>query len=220
MAVNLSPRQLSSPNLAARRRRARCATTALPPSALCLEITESAIMEDPEAAHAHPPGPQGARRAAGDRRLRRRLLLALAPQVPAAGRRDQDRQVLRRRPARVRRQPRDHHRDHPARPRARRAGRRRGRRDRRAGRRAARRWAATSRRATTSRKPVPADYLCFSQSDSLSAASPALSPALPTPVAGLLEDRPELVGVVLGGVAGLLARVGAASPRRDVLAGS
>ena len=29
-------------------------------------------------------------------------------------------------------------------------------------------------------KPVPADYLCFSQSDSLSAASPALSPALPT----------------------------------------
>ena len=29
-------------------------------------------------------------------------------------------------------------------------------------------------------KPVPADYLCFSQSDSLSAASPALSPTLPT----------------------------------------
>ena len=80
-----------------------------------------------------PPGPEGARRAARDRRLRRRLLLALAPQVPAAGRRHQDRQVLRRRAARFRRQPRDHHRDHPALARARRAGRRRGRRARRAG---------------------------------------------------------------------------------------
>jgi EAL domain-containing protein (putative c-di-GMP-specific phosphodiesterase class I) len=51
IAVNLSPRQLSSPNLA--EVVANClATTGLPPSALCLEITESAIMEDPEAAHA------------------------------------------------------------------------------------------------------------------------------------------------------------------------
>jgi EAL domain-containing protein (putative c-di-GMP-specific phosphodiesterase class I) len=50
MAVNLSPRQLSSPDLAG-----VVASTlresGLPPSALCLEITESAIMEDPEAAH-------------------------------------------------------------------------------------------------------------------------------------------------------------------------
>jgi diguanylate cyclase (GGDEF)-like protein len=50
MSVNLSPRQLSSPNLA------QVVATALhdsgiPASALCLEITESAIMEDPEAAH-------------------------------------------------------------------------------------------------------------------------------------------------------------------------
>ena len=30
-------------------------------------------------------------------------------------------------------------------------------------------------------KPLPPDYLCLSHSDSLSAASPALSPALPTP---------------------------------------
>ena len=30
-------------------------------------------------------------------------------------------------------------------------------------------------------RPLPPDYLCLSQSDSLSAASPALSPALPTP---------------------------------------
>ena len=51
MAVNLSPRQLSSPNLAEVVART-LATTGLPPSALCLEITESAIMEDPESGNA------------------------------------------------------------------------------------------------------------------------------------------------------------------------
>jgi EAL domain-containing protein (putative c-di-GMP-specific phosphodiesterase class I) len=50
MAVNLSPRQLSSPELAGVVERA-LRVNDLPPSALCLEITESAIMEDPEAAH-------------------------------------------------------------------------------------------------------------------------------------------------------------------------
>jgi EAL domain-containing protein (putative c-di-GMP-specific phosphodiesterase class I) len=49
MAVNLSPRQLSSPNLA-KVIAAALSENGLPPSALCLEITESAIMEDPEAA--------------------------------------------------------------------------------------------------------------------------------------------------------------------------
>src|SRR3954471_15400702 len=49
MAVNLSPRQLSSPQLASVVE-AALADHALPPSALCLEITESAIMEHPEAA--------------------------------------------------------------------------------------------------------------------------------------------------------------------------
>ena len=137
MAVNLSPRQLSSPQLAGVVEAALRAND-LPPSALCLEITESAIMEDPEAAHRILQGLKGARRQAGDRRLRRRLLLAVAPQVPAARRRDQDRQVLRRRAARVTRRPRDHHRDRPARPRARRHRRGRRRRERRAGRRAAR----------------------------------------------------------------------------------
>ena len=52
MAVNLSPRQLSSPSLARVVARRAARTAACPPSALCLEITESAIMEDPEAAHA------------------------------------------------------------------------------------------------------------------------------------------------------------------------
>jgi EAL domain-containing protein (putative c-di-GMP-specific phosphodiesterase class I) len=49
MAVNLSPRQLSSPQLASVVE-AALADHGLPPSALCLEITESAIMEHPEAA--------------------------------------------------------------------------------------------------------------------------------------------------------------------------
>ena len=50
MAVNLSPRQLSSPDLASVVADA-LRDSGLPASALCLEITESAIMEDPEAAH-------------------------------------------------------------------------------------------------------------------------------------------------------------------------
>jgi diguanylate cyclase (GGDEF)-like protein/PAS domain S-box-containing protein len=51
MSVNLSPRQLSSPNLASVVAGA-LDESGIPASALCLEITESAIMEDPEAAHA------------------------------------------------------------------------------------------------------------------------------------------------------------------------
>ena len=51
IAVNLSPRQLSSPNLA-RVVDDALRDSGLPASALCLEITETAIMEDPEAAHA------------------------------------------------------------------------------------------------------------------------------------------------------------------------
>ena len=50
MSVNISPRQLSSPSLARVVARA-LRDTGLPASALCLEITESVIMEDPEAAH-------------------------------------------------------------------------------------------------------------------------------------------------------------------------
>ena len=51
IAVNLSPRQLSSPNLA-RVVDDALRVSGLPASALCLEITETAIMEDPEAAQA------------------------------------------------------------------------------------------------------------------------------------------------------------------------
>jgi diguanylate cyclase (GGDEF)-like protein len=51
MAVNLSPRQLSDPNLSTVVADT-LKETGVPASALCLEITESAIMEDPDAAHA------------------------------------------------------------------------------------------------------------------------------------------------------------------------
>jgi EAL domain-containing protein (putative c-di-GMP-specific phosphodiesterase class I) len=51
IAVNLSPRQLSSPSLA-RVVDDALRISGLPASALCLEITETAIMEDPEAAQA------------------------------------------------------------------------------------------------------------------------------------------------------------------------
>ncbi|MDA0180735.1 EAL domain-containing protein [Solirubrobacter phytolaccae] len=49
IAVNLSPVQLSSPSLA-RVVDDALRDSGLPPAALCLEITETAIMEDPEAA--------------------------------------------------------------------------------------------------------------------------------------------------------------------------
>ena len=181
MAVNLSPRQLSSPKLASVVATA-LRDNGLPPSALCLEITESAIMEDPEAAHAHPPGPQGARRAAGDRRLRRRLLLALAPQVPAARRRDQDRQVVRRRARRVRRRRAIIAAIISARPRARRAARspRASRTQRRSA--ALRELGCHVAQGYHFSKPAAAGLLAdLSHSESLSAASPALSPALQTP---------------------------------------
>ena len=49
LKVNLSARQLEDPHLVAAVRDA-LATTGLPPSALCLEVTESALMRDEEAA--------------------------------------------------------------------------------------------------------------------------------------------------------------------------
>ena len=57
-------------------------------------------------------------------------------------------------------------------------------------------------------RPLPPAYLCFSQSDSLSAASPALSPVLETPSPASLKIALNRSRVVVGGVAGLLARVG------------
>ena len=55
-------------------------------------------------------------------------------------------------------------------------------------------------------KPLPPAHLDLSHSESLSAASEALSPALDDAVAGFLEDRLELLRVVVGRVGGLFAR--------------
>ena len=78
MSVNVSPRQLAPRRPAdvvdGALRRQRAARRAL----LCLEITESALMDDPEAAHGALQRAEGARRAARHRRLRRRLLVAVA----------------------------------------------------------------------------------------------------------------------------------------------
>jgi EAL domain-containing protein (putative c-di-GMP-specific phosphodiesterase class I) len=73
------------------------------PATLELELTETHLMQNIEdkAALLEPPG--RARRGPGDRRLRHRLLVAFVPQA-AAGRLDQDRQLVR---ARHRRRPND-----------------------------------------------------------------------------------------------------------------
>jgi EAL domain-containing protein (putative c-di-GMP-specific phosphodiesterase class I) len=179
MAVNLSPRQLSSPQLAGVVEAALRAND-LPPSALCLEITESAIMEDPEAAHRILQGLKdlGVKLAIDDFGVGYSSLSHLKYLLPV--------DVIKIDKSFV-----DGLLDS---------------RDARAiitaivqlahalGVTAVGEGVESAEQAHALRdlgchvaqgyhfsKPVPADYLCFSQSDSLSAASPALSPTLPTP---------------------------------------
>jgi len=178
MAVNLSPRQLSSPLLASVVE-AALRVNDLPPSALCLEITESAIMEDPEAAHRILQGLKalGVRLAIDDFGVGYSSLSHLKYLLPV--------DVIKIDKSFV-------------------DGLLESR-DARAiitaiiqlaqalGVTAVGEGVETAEQAAALRdlgchvaqgyhfsKPVPADYLCFSQSDSLSAASPALSPTLPT----------------------------------------
>ena len=75
--------------------RTRSPRPALEPRRLVLEITESVLMQQTDAVLERLQAAQGARRAAGDRRLRHRLLVA---QLPAAlpDRHPQDRQAVRR----------------------------------------------------------------------------------------------------------------------------
>jgi EAL domain-containing protein (putative c-di-GMP-specific phosphodiesterase class I) len=179
MAVNLSPRQLSSPQLAGVVETA-LRVNDLPPSALCLEITESAIMEDPEAAHRILQGLKalGVKLAIDDFGVGYSSLSHLKYLLPV--------DVIKIDKSFV-----DGLLDS---------------RDARAivtaivqlahalGVTAVGEGVESAEQAAALRdlgchvaqgyhfsKPVPADYLCFSQSDSLSAASPALSPTLPTP---------------------------------------
>jgi diguanylate cyclase (GGDEF)-like protein/PAS domain S-box-containing protein len=179
MAVNLSPRQLSSPQLAGVVQ-AALRVNDLPPSALCLEITESAIMEDPEAAHRILQGLKGlgVKLAIDDFGVGYSSLSHLKYLLPV--------DVIKIDKSFV-------------------DGLLESR-DARAiitaivqlahalGVIAVGEGVESAEQAAALRdlgchvaqgyhfsKPVPADYLCFSQSDSLSAASPALSPTLPTP---------------------------------------
>jgi EAL domain-containing protein (putative c-di-GMP-specific phosphodiesterase class I) len=89
VAVNLSPRQLGAGDLGTLVRRV-LRDTGLAAHRLCLEITESAVMTDPQTAIDTLRGTQADRRAPRDRRLRRRLFLAEPPARHAAGRRAED----------------------------------------------------------------------------------------------------------------------------------
>jgi EAL domain-containing protein (putative c-di-GMP-specific phosphodiesterase class I) len=179
MAVNLSPRQLSSPQLASVVE-AALADHGLPPSALCLEITESAIMEHPEAAQRILQGLKtlGVRLAIDDFGVGYSSLSHLKYLLPV--------DVIKIDKSFVDGLLESN--------------------DARAiitaiiqlahalGVTAVGEGVETAEQAAALRdlgsqvaqgyhysKPVPADYLLFSQSDSLSAASPALSPALENP---------------------------------------
>ncbi len=209
MAVNLSPRQLSSPQLASVVE-AALRDNGLPPSALCLEITESAIMEDPEAAHRILQGLKalGVRLAIDDFGVGYSSLSHLKYLLPV--------DVIKIDKSFV-------------------DGLLESR-DARAiitaiiqlahalGVTAVAEGVETAEQADALRdlgchvaqgyhfsKPLPADYLLLQPVRQLVGGVAGLVADLADALAGLLEDRPELVGVVLGGVAGLLAGVG---PRR------
>ena len=118
----------AAPALRHRRRRPRRAraTRASTPERLTLEITETVMMTDTDLAVQRLQRAQGARRAAGDGRLRHRLLVAELPQ-PLPGRHPQDGPLV---PARrrVARGLRPRHRRRRARRDAEPRGRRRGHR--------------------------------------------------------------------------------------------
>ena len=93
----------SSPKLV-RRGRGALAAAGLPPARLELEITESVLLQDDAGERRHAAPAARPRRADRDGRFRHRLLLARATaQLPV--RQDQDRPLLRPRPAEQRRLP-------------------------------------------------------------------------------------------------------------------
>ena len=97
MNVNVSPRQLASEGLVETVERALEAT-ATAPDLLCLELTETELIEDLGSYASVLDGLECAGRPDRDRRLRRRLLVAALPQ-PAADPGGQARPLVRRRPA-------------------------------------------------------------------------------------------------------------------------
>ena len=93
VSVNVSARQFRDPGFVDSVRQALHAS-ALPPSALLLELTESLAARRQRADPRRPERAQGDRRQAGDRRLRHRVLVAQLPARPA-DRRAEDRQDVR-----------------------------------------------------------------------------------------------------------------------------
>ena len=96
VSVNLSPRTLRDPMLP-QRIAGMLAVFSAPHASLALEITENILMSDPARSmdclkRLHELGVRVV-----DRRLRHRLLVAQLP-APAAGRRAEDRSLVRRRP--------------------------------------------------------------------------------------------------------------------------
>jgi diguanylate cyclase (GGDEF)-like protein len=93
VSVNLSTRDLLDQDLLPKLQ-ARLQRYGVPATAFCLEITESAIMDEPQRALATLKAPERGRLQAVDRRLRHRLLQPGLPEE-AAGGRAEDRQELR-----------------------------------------------------------------------------------------------------------------------------
>ena len=83
VSVNVSALQFQPARLRRRRGAQRCATAACRPQLLELELTESILIQDAEDALRAPARAGAARRAAGDRRLRHRLLEPRLPEAPA-----------------------------------------------------------------------------------------------------------------------------------------
>ena len=147
VAVNLSARSSSTPRSRSTSRAARA-----PPDRADAARARDHREHDharPRPRDDHARAPVGDRPAALDRRLRHRLLVARLPQA-AAGRRDQDRQVVRARDGDGALRRRDRPLDHRSRPQPRPQVVAEGVEDRRSGR-SSRASAATSPRATTSR---------------------------------------------------------------------
>ena len=128
IAVNLSAKQISHPGIV-ETVEAALSHSQLPARSLCLEITESVLLDDTGPALKTLPRAQGPRRAAEHGRLRHRLLVARVPQA-VPHRLGEGGPVLRRRPRHRRRGLRDRRGRREPRSRARAHRRRRGRRDR------------------------------------------------------------------------------------------
>ena len=118
LRVNVSARQLAEDDLSGDGRRRSLDETGIEPARLCLEVTESVLIEDPERRSATLDRAQGARRADRDRRLRHRLLVARAT-CGAARRLREDRPLVRARAPETEPRTRRSSRRDRARPRAR-----------------------------------------------------------------------------------------------------